>query len=66
MMLVAAGIANPNEKRTKRTRPVTLITRAIPNDAKLEINRVIRTENRVTIELFLKFRPISPLLKSSR
>ncbi len=64
-MLVAAGIASPNEKRTNKTRPVTFTTRAIPNEAKLEMNSVMSTENEVTIELFLKFRPISPLLKSS-
>jgi hypothetical protein len=49
-----------------RTFPVTLIILAMPKEARLEINNVIRTEKSVTIELFLKFLPISPLLKSSR
>jgi hypothetical protein len=66
IMLVAAGIARPKENRTKSTRPVTLTTLAMPNEAKLEMNKVISTEKKVTIELFLKFLPISPLLNSSR
>jgi hypothetical protein len=65
-MLVAAGIARPSENSMNRNLPVTLIILAMPKEARLEINNVIRTEKSVTIELFLKFLPISPLLKSSR
>ena len=60
MMLVAAGIAKPIEKRTKSKRPLTFTILAIPKEAKLEMNNVVTTEAIVTITLFLKLLPICP------